>query len=123
MAPRTDERAVSFYHAWSKVFDRLECCVTANPELSRKSETPEPQKEPAAKLTGRVTAVLDRIRPAIQADGGDIEFVDITEAQVVRIRLHGACVGCPSSTMTLRQGIERNLRANVPEIAGVEALA
>lgn len=71
----------------------------------------------------RVSRVIDLIRPAVQADGGDVEVVDVTDAGVVRIRLHGACVGCPSSTMTLRMGIERNLRQHVPEVTGVEAVA
>ncbi|MEM7622120.1 MAG: NifU family protein [Planctomycetota bacterium] len=66
--------------------------------------------------------VIDRLRPAIQADGGDIELVDVTPEGAVKVRLHGACVGCPSSMMTLRIGIERNLRANVPEVTTVEAL-
>ncbi len=70
----------------------------------------------------RVDRVLEAIRPAIQSDGGDIELVEITGQGVVRIRLHGACVGCPSSTMTLKYGIENNLREYVPEVTGVEAV-
>ncbi len=70
----------------------------------------------------RVERVLELIRPAIQSDGGDIELVEITGAGVVRIRLHGACVGCPSSAMTLRIGIEKNLRDNIPEVTGVESV-
>lgn len=67
--------------------------------------------------------MLSLIRPAVQADGGDIEFLGITPAGVVQIRLHGACVGCPSSTITLQMGIERNLKEHVPEIQKVEAVA
>lgn len=70
----------------------------------------------------RVSLVIDRIRPAVQNDGGDIELVEVTEDGVVRIRMHGACVGCPSSNMTLRLGIEQNLKTYVPEITGVEAI-
>ena len=70
----------------------------------------------------RVSLVIDRIRPAVQNDGGDIEFVEVTDDGVVRIRMHGACVGCPSSNMTLRLGIEQNLKTYVPEITGVEAI-
>lgn len=70
----------------------------------------------------RVAKVLSLVRPAVQADGGDVELVEITAAGVVRIRLHGACVGCPSSVMTLRTGIERNLRDHVPEVKSVEAV-
>lgn len=70
----------------------------------------------------RVTKVINLIRPAVQADGGDLELVEVTPAGVVRIRLHGACVGCPSSSITLKTGIERNLRAHVPEVKTVEAV-
>ena len=67
----------------------------------------------------KVQGVINLIRPAVQADGGDIELVDVTSAGVVQIRFHGACHGCPSSTMTLQMGIERNLRDRVPEVTGV----
>ena len=67
----------------------------------------------------RVQGVINLIRPAVQADGGDIELVDVTPAGVVQIRFHGACHGCPSSTMTLQMGIERNLRERVPEVTRV----
>ena len=67
----------------------------------------------------RVQSVIDLIRPAVQADGGDIELVDVTGQGVVQIRFHGACHGCPSSHMTLQMGIERNLRDHVPEITQV----
>lgn len=77
----------------------------------------------ATTLNERVAAVLDLIRPAVQADGGDIEFVDVTDEGVVQIRMHGACVGCPSSDMTLRIGIERTLRERIPEVKSVEAVS
>ena len=67
----------------------------------------------------RVQGVINLIRPAVQADGGDIELVDVAADGVVQIRFHGACHGCPSSTMTLQMGIERNLREKVPEITQV----
>ncbi len=70
----------------------------------------------------RVSRVIDRIRPAVQSDGGDLELVDVTDDGVVQIRFHGACVGCPSSAMTLRLGIERNLLEHVPETTRVEAV-
>ncbi len=73
-------------------------------------------------LKERVERVLSLIRPAVQSDGGDLELVGITPEGVVQIRLHGACVGCPSSTMTLQLGIERNLKAHVPEIRTVQAV-
>lgn len=74
-------------------------------------------------LTERVGRVLSLIRPAVQSDGGDVELVGITPDGLVQIRLHGACVGCPSSALTLKVGIERNLKAHVPEVRGVEAVA
>ena len=67
----------------------------------------------------RVQSVINLIRPAVQADGGDIELVDVTADGVVQIRFHGACNGCPSSTMTLQDGIQRNLKDRVPEVTRV----
>lgn len=67
-------------------------------------------------VKARVAKVLDKIRPLIQSDGGDIELVEVDDQGVVQVRLHGACVGCPSSTLTLKLGIERNLREQVPEV-------
>jgi Fe-S cluster biogenesis protein NfuA len=69
----------------------------------------------------RVEAVLDRIRPAIQADGGNVELVEISPDNVVKVRLTGACVGCPMSQLTLKAGIERILKQEVPEVVAVEA--
>ena len=69
----------------------------------------------------KVEAALAQIRPALQADGGDVELVDVNEG-VVRLKLRGACVGCPMSTMTLRSGIERVLREQVPEVTEVVAI-
>ena len=70
-------------------------------------------------LAERIGRVIEAIRPAIQADGGDIEFVEAKSDGAVYIRFHGACVGCPSSDMTLNLGIERNLRQHVPEVRRV----
>jgi Fe-S cluster biogenesis protein NfuA len=67
----------------------------------------------------RVQAVINLIRPAVQADGGDIELVEVMRDGVVQIRFHGACHGCPSSTMTLQDGLQRNLRDKVPEVTKV----
>jgi Fe-S cluster biogenesis protein NfuA len=77
----------------------------------------KPTKEPSVRE--RVQKVIDLIRPAVQADGGDIELVDVTGEGVVQIRFHGACHGCPSSHMTLQTGIEKNLRERVPEVTQV----
>ena len=70
----------------------------------------------------QVEQALASIRPAIQMDGGDIELVDVDENGVVRVRLVGACVGCPMSIMTLKAGIERILRERVPGVTEVEAV-
>jgi len=70
-------------------------------------------------LRDRVAEVINLIRPAVQADGGDIELVDVLEDGTVHVRFHGACNGCPSSTMTLHHGIERNLRERLPQITRV----
>ena len=78
--------------------------------------TPTAQTPPVRE---RVQSVINLIRPAVQADGGDIELVDVSDQGVVQIRFHGACNGCPSSTMTLQMGIERNLRERVPEVTQV----
>ena len=69
----------------------------------------------------RVEQVINRIRPAVQMDGGDIELVDVTDG-IVKLRLVGSCHGCPSSMMTLKAGIERAIQAEVPEVKGVEAI-
>lgn len=66
-----------------------------------------------------VETVLDELRPYLMADGGNVELVEI-DGPIVRLRLQGACGSCPSSTMTLRMGIERRLREFIPEIAEVE---
>jgi len=73
----------------------------------------------AAPLRDRVQAVINLIRPGVQADGGDIELVDVGGDGLVQIRFHGACHGCPSSNLTLQMGIERNLREKVPEVTRV----
>ncbi len=93
---------------------------TLRPMATTPSTPQAPTSAPSVRE--RVSKIIDLIRPAVQADGGDVELVDLTPAGVVRIRLHGACVGCPSSTVTLKMGIERNLRAHVPEVRSVEAV-
>lgn len=75
-----------------------------------------------ATVRDRVQHVIDRIRPAVQADGGDIELVDVV-GDTVKIRFHGACHGCPSSTMTLQDGIQRNICEKVPEVKQVVPVA
>ncbi|MGB4337115.1 MAG: NifU family protein [Bacillota bacterium] len=68
----------------------------------------------------KVESVLGRIRPALQNDGGDVELVDVTEDGIVKVRLKGACAGCPMSMMTLRNGIERILKQEIPEVKSVQ---
>ena len=71
-------------------------------------------------MKDRVEASLARIRPALQADGGDVELINV-EKGIVRVKLTGACGGCPMAAMTLRNGIERILREDVPEVKEVVA--
>lgn len=71
-------------------------------------------------LKERVEEALDGIRPALQADGGDVRLVDINEEDgVVRVELQGACSGCPSAQITLAMGVERAIKEKVPEIKEV----
>jgi Fe-S cluster biogenesis protein NfuA len=67
----------------------------------------------------KVEAALGKIRPSLKADGGDVELVEVTPDGVVKVRLTGACRGCPMSEMTLKMGIERALREEVPEVTEV----
>jgi len=68
-----------------------------------------------------VEKVIQQLRPMVQADGGDLELVQVTDAGVVTLKLHGACSGCASSTTTLRNGIERYLRFKLPQVTQVVA--
>jgi Fe-S cluster biogenesis protein NfuA len=70
----------------------------------------------------KVEAVLDEIRPSLQADGGDVELIDVTEDGIVKVRLKGACAGCPMSTLTLKNGIERVLKSEIPEVKSVQSV-
>ena len=72
-------------------------------------------------MIDRIQAVLEEIRPALQADGGDLEFIDFNEGVVV-IRMKGACGNCPMSMMTLKNGIEARLKSRIPEVQGVESI-
>lgn len=71
---------------------------------------------------GKIEAALDEIRPALRADGGDVEYIDSNDDGVVLVRLQGSCSGCPSATMTLRMGIERTLIEKVPGVKAVQAI-
>jgi Fe-S cluster biogenesis protein NfuA len=70
----------------------------------------------------RVEQALAKVRPALQADGGDVELVDIGADGIVKVRLKGACGGCPMSQLTLKMGIERILKKEVPEVTAVESV-
>ena len=74
------------------------------------------------KMKERVEASLNKIRPALQADGGDIELVDVTPDGVVKVKLTGACGCCPMSQMTLKMDIEKILKKEVPEVKEVVAV-
>ncbi|PKP45488.1 MAG: hypothetical protein CVT94_17855 [Bacteroidetes bacterium HGW-Bacteroidetes-11] len=73
-------------------------------------------------LTVKVKNIIEQIRPYLQADGGDISFVELTDEKVVNVELHGACGSCPFSRMTLKNGVEEAVRKALPEIKSVEAL-
>ena len=70
----------------------------------------------------KVEAALNKIRPVLQADGGDVELIEVTSDGVVKVRLTGACRGCPLNQMTLRVGIEKVIKQEVPEVKEVIAL-
>jgi Fe-S cluster biogenesis protein NfuA len=69
----------------------------------------------------QVEKSLRKIRPMLQADGGDVELVDIDDG-IVKLRLQGACAGCPGAQMTLKMGVERQLKQDIPEVKAVEAV-
>jgi Fe-S cluster biogenesis protein NfuA len=73
-------------------------------------------------LETKVKNVLDQIRPYLQADGGDVEFIEMTEDKVVNVRLLGMCGNCPHSQMTLKSGIEAAVKRVLPEISAVESI-
>ena len=76
-------------------------------------------QEPTKTVEERVEDAINHIRPYIQQDGGDIEFVGVVD-NVVNVRLRGACATCPSAIMTLKAGVERHIQENIPEIVSVE---
>jgi Fe-S cluster biogenesis protein NfuA len=68
----------------------------------------------------KIEAALNKIRPMLQADGGNVELVAVEDGGIVKVRLQGACAGCPMSQMTLKNGIERILKEEIPEVKSVE---
>lgn len=73
-------------------------------------------------MEAKIKEALETIRPILQRDGGDIEFVELTADKVVKVRLQGHCAGCPGARMTLKGIVERIIKESYPEIAGVEAV-
>jgi Fe-S cluster biogenesis protein NfuA len=71
-------------------------------------------------MKDKVIAVLNEVRPGLQADGGDVELIEVTDDGIVRVKLTGACAGCPLSTLTLRMAIEKKLKERIPEVKEVE---
>jgi Fe-S cluster biogenesis protein NfuA len=70
-------------------------------------------------LKEKVESALEKVRPSLQADGGDVQLIDVDDDGVVKVTLQGACAGCPMSQMTLKMGIEKILKQNIPEVTGV----
>jgi Fe-S cluster biogenesis protein NfuA len=73
-------------------------------------------------LTDRIEEILSQLRPYLEADSGNVSFVEVTDDMVVRVRLEGACSSCSMSSMTLKAGIEQSLLKAIPELRGVEAI-
>ena len=73
-------------------------------------------------LREKVEAALQKVRPSLQADGGDVQLVDVDDEGLVKVKLMGACGGCPMSQMTLKQGIETYVKKKIPEIVSVESV-
>jgi Fe-S cluster biogenesis protein NfuA len=71
----------------------------------------------------KVEEVLGKVRPMLQRDGGDVELIDVQEDGIVKVRLTGACSGCPMSTMTLKNAIEETIKKEIPEIKAVEQVS
>ncbi|MCG2775613.1 MAG: NifU family protein [Desulfobacterales bacterium] len=73
-------------------------------------------------LKEKVENALEKVRPSLQADGGDVKLIDVGDDGVVKVSLQGACAGCPMSQMTLKMGIEKILKQNIPEVTSVESV-
>ncbi len=102
----------------------MEHFVAGRPVLSQKQEAASDNGDDSELVRQIKELIETRVRPAVAQDGGDIIYRDFDEASgVVTLELHGACSGCPSSTYTLKQGIENMLRHYVPEVTSVEAVA
>jgi Fe-S cluster biogenesis protein NfuA len=80
------------------------------------------KEQEKAILVKRINSALDKIRPYLEVDGGDISLKEITDDLIVKVKMHGACEGCPFSYQTLKAGVEQALRKEVPEIKGLVAV-
>lgn len=78
--------------------------------------------EQKKQITASAIKVLEQLRPYLQADGGDIKFVELTDDMILKVQLQGACGSCPYSLMTLKNGVEANIKKYVPEIVAVESV-
>ena len=70
----------------------------------------------------KVEEVLEQIKPSLQADGGDVELIEVTEDGIVKVELQGACAGCPMSQLTLKNGIEKKMKEEIPEVKEVQSV-
>ena len=89
--------------------------------MSKNVDRPEAGDEKS--FQEKVCEVIEQVRPALQGHGGDVELLGVDEDKTVRVRLQGACRGCPGATMTMRMGIERILKERVPDVKQVVAVA
>ena len=89
-------------------------------KLTSESVRATPNDDTGIAMKEKAQEAIDKIRPMLQRDGGDVELVDVRDG-IVTVRLKGACAGCPMSQMTLKNGIEKFLKKEIPEIVAVQA--
>jgi len=111
-------------YGWPELVPAIKGLIREHVESGEPAVTRSTTEKPVqddSELATQIRAVLsEKIRPALNMDGGDVEFIAVTSDNVVQVRLVGACSSCPSSTMTLAMGIERTIMEQFPEIMGVE---
>lgn len=78
------------------------------------------ENQDKAAIEQKVIAVINQLRPYLQGDGGDLEFIELTDDMVVKVKLQGACGSCPHAKLTLKQGVEATMKKHVPEVKSVE---
>lgn len=78
------------------------------------------ENQDKAAIEQKVIAVINQLRPYLQGDGGDLEFIELTDDMVVKVKLQGACGSCPHAKLTLKQGVETTMKKYVPEVKSVE---